>query len=230
MASRSRRFVPRGTRGRARRSRGPAPDWVYNAEGYSGVSEALAPGPTNIQAVSLVNSLNTQRMLQFGQVDFLGTNTANAAAIDVAGSWERPGGRRDRLHAFQGTYICTPDTWSTVSVFNICMRLIVLEQDALTGAAILPSAFYSTWIESPATGNPTAKWANEARVLHEWRFGKSFDSATTSPQWYFYLWCRMKWRLRPEDGLFLLLEGPTGNSINTRYRLFSRVLMSGDRG
>jgi len=224
--ARRRRSVSRGTRGRVMRQ--PRPDWVYNSESYTSVTEPLTSGPTNLQVVQLVNSLNTQRMLQFGSVNFLGTNTASGAAIDVVGSWERPGGRRDRLHAFQGIIEYVPSTWTTSSNIRLGCRLIVLPQDALTGSAII-EAFYSMWIENTGSGNALAKWANEARLLAEWRFFDTFNAEVTNPLFHKSMQARIKWRLKPEDGLFLLVESET-SSANIRYNLWCRTLMSGDKG
>lgn len=228
MARSRRGSVPRGTRRMGRVMREPRPDWVYNGESYTGAGEDLPAGLTNARAIVLVDSLNVQRRLQYGQVDFLGTQTANASAIDVVGSWQYPEGRRNKVIAVQGLQFFVPSSWTLGTTSQICARLLVLPQDALTGAAVLDSPFYTAWGPSGATGNPMAKWANERRLLKEWRWSWSFDSNVASPIFTMRYFARVKWTLKPEDGLFLYLEQSTG-SATVRFSSYMRTLMVGQR-
>lgn len=200
---------------RSSRSRGfqrkPRPDWVFNQESYSPLTDDLAAGPANALAIELYASTNTRRQMKWGQTNFLGTNAATGASTLVAGQWEFAEGKRPVIHAMMGHKLWVPTTWTLGTALVIGYRLMVIEQDSLTGSAIL-DANYSMWVSNNTLAAPTERWANEKRVLKEWRLTTTFDSSVASPIMHHRFHWRGRWRLRPEEGLFLYMESQPGSA------------------
>lgn len=203
------------------------PDWVYNNLSYTTVPEDLQAGQTNALGIQLVNSENVMRAVQFGQVEFLNLASANSATSEVVGSWERPEGRRTTVHAFEAYLQYVPSTWTLGTTHVIGARLVVFEQDAITGQAIVPAG-YSMWTQNPALGSGLGRWANEKRCIHEWRWTNSFNSQVASPIFHQQLRWKFKWRLRPEEALFLYLEQQSG-AASCRITTLCRTLLSGHK-
>lgn len=219
--ARSRR---KGSRRRAPVMRRARPDWVYNSESYTSVDETLSPGTASQLAIALYDSYNVRRSIKYGQVNFVGLNTANSASSYLHGDWERAEGRRPIIHAIEAVIKFVPSTWTLASRIASGFRFLVAQQNGLVGSAIL-DASYSMWQENPALGSPLARWANERRMLAETRAWRGFDDTITSPQYTTTLRWTGKWRLAPEEALFLFCEAQTG-SAEIRFNTYCRTLVS----
>jgi len=223
---------------RSTRMRRSAPkerkDWVYRHSTQGGDDTFVADGLGTYE--------NTNNLVVPGQANAVGNVLVDAAAYlrnvtKVAGTTQgllggeaRPYGRKMNLHAVQGFLHCTPSNWAVGSRIEFAWAIMVGEQEVGFGGIILDLDF-TLWDETFAgagRGNYAAMWVNQTRCLAVGRAMRVFSTSNDQAAFNMRVAWRGRWKLRDEDGLFLVTEA-SAQSVTLNFRPFCRTLVSGGR-
>lgn len=201
-------------------------DWVYRPNSvasaaplnsvdglgtYEFAVRSLTTGQASAQVLWLVDAEDRDTMI---------ARTSSAASGFLSAA-AKPSTARRKTLMVEGQMYFEPSTWALGNVLAVGMRIIVCEQDVLTGLGSL-DADYTMW--NPTTvGQQAAFFANDRQLnLAERRMWWGFSDNGQVMQARFRL--RVPWTLQPHHGLGLYLESPT-TSVNLRYQTWLRTLV-----
>lgn len=210
-------------------------DWVYRSRqylddgsttsvspgGWSPASNTLNSGATNSVALILVDSAN-----------FTTKNLTPNAAVAESGFVMGPArvdGRGQLIGAVQGHVFITPSTWAVGNILSVGIRLTIAEQDVDDGIPELDADYA---INRPAAAavpaNDLTLFANQQGSLKDWYVYRQF--ADNSAVIVVSIFWKGKRRLRPEECLFLHLEGnspfESGGAVNCSVSSHVRTLVA----
>lgn len=200
-------------------------DWVYRDHirdeagaivqftgSYAREVSTLDPGPSNALAKVLYDSHNRLAYVS----DFGGVGLP----INRAGRAE---GRNARMARVQGMVTWTVGTWALGSTYNICMRIVAMDQDPVDGFAA-PVGGYSAFNNLGVIATP-ATFANDHNLLWERRFARNFSTANDSERQNMFINVPVKRTLNAIQGLFFYMETEAG-SVRLSPQCWLRTLVS----
>lgn len=210
-------------------------DWVYRSNMYG-----LGGGATPLQQVDiqgtyewsvrgLTAGYGTSQVLWLVDAQDREWSIAPYSATGVAATMQskaaKPAARRTKCLFVEGHIYFEPTTWAVGNLMAVGARIVAMEQDILTGFAVL-DADYTMWnngMAGPGRG-AAAIYAND-RQLNMWekRMYKAFTSNNEALM-VMHIRARLNWALQPHHGLGILLEAES-TSVNLRYQTWLRTLV-----
>lgn len=146
-----------------------------------------------------------------------GTVSAQLGRLPPAARAE---GKRPVIHMTQGFFEVEPQSWAANGQLHWGWRLGAWEQDPFTGLVSL-NVSYNMWGRNPPS---TADyWADVGIHVREGRVYRAFNAEITAPSWVIPIFWKGRWRLRPNEGWGIYIEGET---TNIRYDTWFRSLVS----
>jgi len=210
-------------------------DWVYHSRqylldgstsavspgGWSPVSNVLTTGATNSVALILLDSNNftTKTLLP---------NAALGDSGFVTGA-SKPTERGPLVTAVEGHLFISPSSWAVNNIMSVGIRLTIAEQDGDDGIPEL-DADYSILRPGAAAvpANDLTLFVNQPGALKDWYVFRQFsdNSAVVTVR----IFWKGRRRLRPEECLFLHLEGnhpaEGGGAVNCTVASHVRALVA----
>lgn len=133
------------------------------------------------------------------------------------------------IHAVDVNFHVFNSTWATGWVLYLGVRVIVAQQDPLTGLALLDPA-YSMWQDVAGLTAQPATWANGRDNCWEDRITKVFRTSDGGQLAFYYkARPRFKRRLKADEGLFLYFETHPSSGDIGLINPFCRTLVTDTR-
>lgn len=219
-------------------------DWVYRGYEYDMTGNAASTqvaSYVNMQRNALTYTLQPGTpvgVVLYDSHDYLGSPTKafNAASGEqlMLGREARAEHGTVRIHAVEGTLYMQPSTWTAGSDFTVAARLVICEQNLLTGALALPANY--TLLGATITGDGLGQdasdyangWGNLQTRITQQAFSTENDMARFS--------LRFRWkgkRSLPQHlclGLYVESAGPAIGSTTLRIAPQFRTLVTDSTG
>lgn len=209
-------------------------DWVYRANtSAAGAAFASDNLGSYDPAVTTVNAgvLNGIAKVLYDSSNYLNTvNRIGAGGVVGLGAGSsRASGRRSIITQVRGFINLIPTTWALGQVMGVRWRILAAPQDATLGFVQLDTS-YTAW-GAGVGGLTAAFYRNQARCLAEGTLLQAFASANDAAMFNLGVRWSGRWRLAPEDGLFLYVEtAPTSVNARCQFWCSTRVIAGGGDG
>lgn len=171
-------------------------DWVYRGVEFDTLGAVLASQVASYTTVSRNAGAYTLQvgsplgLILYDSVDYLKTMTAAGVRMTALGSEARAEGRKPTIHAVEVEIHAMPNAWTAGSNFAIGMRLVICDQNMLTGALDLPASYGI--MAAPSAMVSPSMWANGWGNLAERVDRIAFSTGNEQQRWRF----RMRWKGR----------------------------------
>lgn len=196
---------------RAPRKKG---DWVYRGDIHDSAGGLIDNFGTYVPGagfVQVAGSANATIHWLYDSANYRKYSVTVGGTTTGMPSFHRAEGQKPLLLRVQGWISFTPSTWAAGSTFFLGMRLGIFEQNQNTGNALFAAA-YNMWNYAATDAISAAAFANDSRIIRDWRMVKSFADAGTPIRYNLYLNVKMRRRMNPTDGLGIYLETATGST------------------
>jgi len=210
-------------------------DWVYRSRQYllDGTTVSVSPGAWSPSPNTLTTgATNSVALMLLDSNNFhtktLSPNNALGDSGFVMGP-ARVDGRGPLVCAVQGHIFITPSTWAVNNILAVGIRLTIAEQDVDDGIPELDADYSINRPAAAATpANDLTLFANMPGGLKDWQVYRQFsDNSAVIAVPIFW---KGKRRLRPEECLFLHLEGnnpfENGGAVNSSVCAHVRTLVA----
>lgn len=226
MARTRRRMSRTPRRARIRRA-----DWVYRPNIYDTAGAAIDSNGTYVPGASVLVGVGValaNANVLYDSANYIQANATMAGnAPRVFPSWGRGEGVKARVHYTIGQLTWTPSTWVLGSNFFPAARIVILEQDVLTGNVIVDPT-YTLWAEPTAMAISPARWANDGKWFWEKHELLSFSSGNEKRRFRWTFNVPIKRTLKPNECLALWYELATGSEAGA-LNMICRTLVTDER-
>lgn len=202
-------------------------DWVFRPNLYDntgglvdgngsyvpGASVAVTAGVAGGNAVVLYDSANYRHY-----------STPRTSIVVPMPSWARAEGGRPYIHRVRGQLIWTPSSWALGDAVFAGARIVILEQDTVSGNVIVDPA-YSMWAAATNLSFDATRFANDRNWFWERREFIDFAAGGQRLRHHWLVGASVRRRLQPHQCLALWYETAVG-SVNSSLNIVCSSLVS----